>query len=98
MQQSARARGLVLEKTAAARKERVTKAARALAKKKVERTSAASSVVKVPERTAKALLAKEQDKAPRKDAGRVEARATLLNVLSLHSISSKKVRFGSCAD
>ena len=90
--------GMVLEKTAAARKERVTKAARALEKKKVERTSVASSVVKVSEKTAKALLAKEKDKAPRKDAGRVEARATHPNVLSLHSISGKKVRFDSCAD
>ena len=55
-------------------------------------------MVKVSERTAKALLAKEKDKAPRKDAGRAEARATHHNVLSPHSISSNKVRFDSCAD
>ena len=55
-------------------------------------------MVKVSEKTAKALLAKEKDKAPRKDAGRVEARATHPNVLSLHSMRSKKVRFDSCAD
>ena len=83
---------------AAARSERVTKAARALEKTKVERTTVASSAVKVSAKMEKAqAAAKEKAKDQRKDAGTVEAHTMPRNALSLHHTNNRKVRFGSCA-